>query len=163
MCMSWFSFMPSLNTEANPYKDKTGYFVVPGETGQYISLGGQGISLSAYSKNREAAMRFLEWFVKDETQLKWAKLGGLSSNRSVTASQDFLNAEPFNEAFIQSLPFVKDFYNIPSYGELLAVAQINLSAAIEGTLTPKAALDAIAQEHVRILSQGSNALGWELY
>lgn len=38
----------------------------------YISLGGQGISLSAYFKNQETAMRFLEWFVKDEIQLKWA-------------------------------------------------------------------------------------------
>lgn len=58
---------------------------------------------------------------------------------------------------------MKDFYNIPSYGELLAVAQINLNAAIEGTFTPKAALDAIVKEHTRILSQSSDALEWELY
>lgn len=163
MCMDWFGYMAALNSDANPYKNQTGYFIIPGETKRFSSLGGQGISLSAYSKKADLAKQFLAWFVKDENQLKWAKLGGLSANKTVSASADFLNAQPFNEAFSNTLPYVKDFYNIPAYSDLLAVCQSNLNAALEGKLTPQAALDAIAKEHTRILSQGSNVKGWELY
>jgi multiple sugar transport system substrate-binding protein len=163
MCMDWFGYMAKFNSDANPHKNQTGYFMIPGETKRFSSLGGQGISLSSYSKKADLAKQFLAWFVKDENQLKWAKLGGLSSNKTVSASADFLNAQPFNEAYSSTLPFVKDFYNVPAYSDLLAVSQLNLHAALEGKLTPKAALDAIAKEHTRILSQSSNAKGWELY
>jgi multiple sugar transport system substrate-binding protein len=163
MCSDWFGYMATLNSDANPHKNQTGYFILPGETKRFSSLGGQGISLSSYSRNVDLAKQFLAWFVKDENQLKWAKLGGLSANKSVSASADFLNAQPFNRAFSDTLPYVKDFYNVPAYSDLLAVSQANLHAALEGKLTPKAALDAIAKEHTRILSQSSNAKGWELY
>jgi multiple sugar transport system substrate-binding protein len=121
------------------------------------------MSLSAYSNNKETALDFLKWFVRDDIQLKWAKMGGLSSNKAVMVSEDFLQAEPFNEAFIQSLPLVKDFYNTPDYVELLAVTQDKLYAAVQGNLSPQAVLDAIAGEHTSILSLSSNAKGWELY
>jgi multiple sugar transport system substrate-binding protein len=50
--------------------------------------------------------------------------------------------------------FVKDFYNIPQYGELLPPAQSALSAyVVEGTGTAQEALDSIAAEHEKILTQ----------
>ena len=71
--------------------------------------------------------------------------------------------QPFNETFVNTLPYIKDFYNNPAYASLLSVAQAKLHAAAEGTLTPQAALDGIAAEHAKILAQNSGATTWELY
>ena len=49
---------------------------------------------------------------------------------------------------------VKDFYNIPEYGELLAPAQTALSDYIVGGKgTAQEALDTIAAEHTKILKK----------
>ena len=154
MAQSWFAFLPDLtNKEKNPHVDNTGYFMVPeGPKGRFISLGGQGISLSSYSKKQDAAKKFLEWFSKEETQSKWAKLGGLTANKKVAATDDYKKATPYNELFAQSMAYTKDFYNTPQYSELMKVTQENLNDAIAGAKAPKAALDAIAKAHQEILA-----------
>lgn len=147
MAQSWFAFLPGLTDKTkNPHVDKTGYFMVPkGPAGRFISLGGQGISISSYSKKQDAAKKFLEWFSKEETQAKWAKLGGLTANKKVAATDDYKKAAPYNELFSQSMAFTKDFYNTPQYSELMKASQENLNDAVAGVKKPKEALDAIAK------------------
>ncbi|HPA46502.1 MAG TPA: extracellular solute-binding protein [bacterium] len=163
ICQQWIALMPQFTGALNPYKEQTGFFVTPGQDYHFISLGGQGISLSAYSKNQEIARQFLSWFAQDAVQLKWAQLGGLSSSVAVIASETFLQAEPYNPVFMQSLPLVRDFYNIPEYAELLQSTQIHLYAAARGIETPQEALDRIAAEHEQILSARSNVEKWTEY
>lgn len=154
MALEWFAFMPGIdNKDANKHHAVTGYFVVPGEASHNVSLGGQGIAVSAYSKNQEVAKQFLAWFAKEENQMKWAKLGGLTAHAKVLASAEFLDAKPFNRTFAESAPFVRDFYNIPEYNELLNVTQTNLNAAASGLKTAKQALDDTAREHTAILKK----------
>ena len=79
MSMNFFAFFPSLINEAiNPNAKNTGFFANPaGPTGdQFAPLGGQGISNDTYSQKQAESLKFLEWFIKDETQKKWAELGG---------------------------------------------------------------------------------------
>ena len=89
MSMNYFAFFPALLNEAtNPNAKNTGFFANPaGPDGdQFAALGGQGISIVSYSKNQEEAMKFLEWFIKDETQKKWAELGGYTCSAAVLKS-----------------------------------------------------------------------------
>ncbi len=86
---------------------------------QFAALGGQGISVVSYSENQEEAMKFLEWFIKDETQKKWAELGGYTCKRQVLESAEFQNATPYNKAFYETMFKVKDFWAAPEYAELL--------------------------------------------
>src|SRR5918997_1032237 len=82
MAMNFFAFFPALANEAtNPNAAGTGYFANPGgPTGkQHAALGGQGISIVSYSQNKEEAMKFLEWFIRDDVQKKWAELGGYTA------------------------------------------------------------------------------------
>jgi len=84
MSMNYFAFFPALvNQASNPNAKVTGFFANPtGPTGkQFAALGGQGISIVSYSKNQEEAFKFLEWFIKDSTQKKWAELGGYPATR----------------------------------------------------------------------------------
>jgi multiple sugar transport system substrate-binding protein len=148
MAQSWFAFLPDLidKTKNPTYIDKTGYFIIPkGPAGRFVSLGGQGLSISSYSKQQDEAKKFLAWFEKQDTQLKWAKLGGLTANTKVAATDDFKKAAPYNVYFTQSVPYLKDFYNTPNYSELLTVSQNDINAAVAGQMAPKAALDDIAK------------------
>lgn len=50
---------------------------------------------------------------------------------------------------------MKDFYNIPVYGELLRVAQDEMGKyVVGGEGTAQEALDAVAEQHKQILEDG---------
>lgn len=121
MSMNFFAFFPALaNPASNPNAAHTGFFSNPaGPGGQFSALGGQGVSIISYSKHKDAAMKFLEWFIKDETQKKWAKLGGYTCSTAVLKSEEFQNATPYNKAFYESMSRVKDFWATEEYAELL--------------------------------------------
>jgi len=122
MSMNFFAFFPPLaNKATNPFADQTGFFANPaGPTGKrFAALGGQGISVVSYSKNKDASMKFLEWFIKDETQKKWAALGGYTCSQAVLKSEEFQKATPYNKAFFDTMFMVKDFWATPEYAEIL--------------------------------------------
>jgi multiple sugar transport system substrate-binding protein len=150
MSMNYFAFFPALaNKATNPYADVTGYFANPaGPSGkQHAALGGQGISIVSYSKNQEAAFKFLEWFIKDETQKKWGELGGYTCSAAVLKSDEFRKATPYNEAFYQTMFIVKDFWAVPEYGELLEQMKNRIGPyVVNGKGTAKEALDGVAKD-----------------
>ncbi len=160
MAMNYFAFFPALvNESTNPGSfDTTGFFANPaGPDGdQHAALGGQGMSVISYisPERQQAALDFIEWFGSDEVQVKWAEAGGYSTNQAVFASDAFLDATPYNRAFAETMTFVKDFWNIPEFGQLLEISQRELSRyVIEGTGTAQEALDNIAAEHDAILRE----------
>ena len=57
---------------------------------------------------------------------------------------------PFNEAFAESFPYLRDFWAVPEYAELLEACQTNWSEAISGIKSAKDALNAIARKHEEI-------------
>ena len=150
MSMNYFAFFPALANQAtNPHADVTGYFANPaGPDGkQHAALGGQGISIVTYSQNQEEAFKFLEWFIRDDVQKKWAELGGYTCHAEVLASPEFRNATPYNEAFYQSMFMVKDFWATPEYAELLT--QINnriYPYIVGGQGTAEEALNGLAED-----------------
>lgn len=160
MIMNYFAFFPALvNPATNPdHAANTGFFPNPaGPTGERgAALGGQGISVISYisEERQEASKAFIEWFAQEETQAEWARLGGYTCNINVLQTEEFLNAAPYNPAFAETMTFVKDFWNIPVFGELLEVTQRELSEYIvEGQGTAEEAMNAIAEEHDRILKE----------
>jgi len=160
MAMNFFAFFPGLVNEANnKYASKTGFFSNPaGPTGKrFAALGGQGMSIVAFtSPERQAAsMEFLKWFGKDDTQKKWAELGGYTCNSAVLSSPEFLENTPYNKAFAESMGFVKDFWAVPVYGEMMQSGQAELHKFIvEGEGTAQGTLDNIAKTHEAILKKG---------
>jgi multiple sugar transport system substrate-binding protein len=160
MGMNYFAFFPALvNPEVNPFAEQTGFFVNPaGPDGtQHAALGGQGISIISYidSDRQEAAKHFIKWFAQEDVQAEWARLGGYTCNINVLESEEFLNAAPYNPAFAETMTFVKDFWNIPAFGELLRVSQTELGKfVIEGQGTAEETMNAIATQHEQILRDG---------
>ncbi len=150
MSMNYFAFFPALlNESTNPHAANTGFFANPAGPGgdQFAALGGQGISIVSYSENQEEAFKFLEWFIKDETQQRWAELGGYTASAAVLESEAFRTATPYNEAFYQTMFVVKDFWAVPEYAELLG--QLNQRIypyIVGGEGTAQEVLDALATD-----------------
>ena len=148
MAMNYFAFLPALANEGtNPHAAHTGYFAnPPGPNGnQHAALGGQGISVISYSKNQEEAMKFLDWFIKDEVQQRWADLGGYTCSAAVLSSEAFLNATPYNRAFSDSMKMVKDFWAVPVFADMLFQMNDALHPYITtGEGDPKQILDGLA-------------------
>jgi multiple sugar transport system substrate-binding protein len=159
MAMNYFAFFPALaNPSVSPYAETTGYFVNPeGPNGdQFAALGGQGMSIISYisPERQEASKDFIRWFAQEEIQAEWARLGGYTCNINVLQTEEFATIAPFNAAFAETMTFVKDFWNIPEFGELLLVAQTELGRFIvEGQGTAQDTMDAIAEQHTAILQE----------
>lgn len=159
MGMNYFAFFPALaNSDVNPYADVTGYFPNPaGPTGaQHAALGGQGMSLISYisDERKEASKDFIRWFAQEEIQAEWARVGGYTCNANVLKTDEFLTAQPFNPAFATTMGFVKDFWNIPEFGQLLEIAQRELHGYVVGGVgTAEEAMNTIAEEHDAILRE----------
>ena len=110
-------------------------------------LAGQGISIVSYSQKQDEAFKFLEWFIKDETQKKWAELGGYTCSAAVLKSDAFQNATPYNRAFYETMFKVKDFWAVPEYAELLQQFNQRVYPYVTGDQgTAKEALDAVAAD-----------------
>jgi multiple sugar transport system substrate-binding protein len=151
MMTNFFAFLPSLADPArNPHAAHTGFFAMPsGPGGRFCALGGQGISLVSYSQRKEAALQFLSWFVRYDTQRQWADLGGYTCDKRILNSGSFLSAKPYNRAFMESMQMIRDFWSVPEYPRLLDISQYFLKrCVVDNDLPPSAAADSIA-------------LGWE--
>jgi multiple sugar transport system substrate-binding protein len=150
MSMNYFAFFPALVNEAsNPNAKGTGFFANPaGPDGdQFAALGGQGISIVSYSQNQEEAFKFLEWFIREDVQKRWAELGGYTCHAKVLESPEFRKATPYNEAFYQTMFKVKDFWAVPEYAELLQQINQRIYPYITGDQgTAKETLDALAAD-----------------
>jgi multiple sugar transport system substrate-binding protein len=150
MSMNYFAFFPALaNSATNPNAEVTGYFANPaGPTGaRHAALGGQGISVVTYSQKQEESLKFLEWFVREDVQKRWAELGGYTTNAKILESEEFRNATPYNEAFFQTMFMVKDFWAVPEYAELLSQTNNRIYPyVVGGEGTAKEALDGLAAD-----------------
>ncbi len=159
MAMNYFAFLPALASEAiNPTAATTGFFSNPvgPEGASFSALGGQGLSIVSYAspERQQAAKDFIRWFAQEEIQREWAALGGYTCNINVLASPEFLEVNPYNGAFADTMQKVMDYWNIPVFGQLLEVTQRELTGYIvpaEVTGTAEEALTRMAEEHDQIL------------
>ncbi len=122
MAMNWFAFFPGLAADPD-LEGKVDFFVNPPQNQAGSTLGGQGISVVAYSDKRDAALEYIEWFASPEVQQKWWELGGYSARKSVLEADGFEESAPFAADFLVAMNDVQDFWQEPAYAELLLAMQ----------------------------------------
>jgi len=153
--MEWSSFAPSMFDPKNSkVYDKIGIAVPPkGPAAHWVSLGGQPMTISAFSPNKKAAADFIEWFYKPENIWKFAEAHGHPAYNDVLKSERFWKILPQNKALWDAIPFIKDIWNTPGYDELLTAAQENLNDAVTGAKTIKDALDDLAARNQKTFDE----------
>ncbi len=154
MVLDYFPFYPGIVASMG---EKVGFFKVPHHNGErFISLGGQGFSISTKTTPEKQALakQFIAWFSQTEIQKKWITYpGSFTANTELLSSEEFARAAPYNTTFAESLDHLQDFWNVPVYNELLAAAVQHLGAALDGSSSSADALNALAEEHEMILME----------
>lgn len=148
-----FAFIwPGVNADPNVGGDRTGYFAnPPGPAGQFAQLGGQGISVVANTDNMDGALAYIKWFAQGDVQAQWTEMGGASAMNSVVNAPGFADAQPYNQAFLDSMAIVKDFWAEPSYASLLLpMQQLVHEYVIAGQGTAQEALDGLVEEWTEV-------------
>ncbi|MBU4292724.1 MAG: extracellular solute-binding protein [Actinobacteria bacterium] len=138
MATNYFAFFPGLATAAtNPHAGVTGYFTSPpqttvdGELKQTTALGGQGASIVKYSKKQDLALKWLEWFARDDVQAKWGMMpGSFTCHKATLDSQAFLDAWPFNVNMKESFEIFEDWWAVPQYDEMLRIFSEELGSYV---------------------------------
>jgi multiple sugar transport system substrate-binding protein len=133
--------------------EKLAFAPLPKQVTDKVPLGGMGLHVSKYipEEKQAEALNFIKWFQSAEAQKKWAQLGGVPARNDVLSSPEFLEAMPYNQVYTDSVPRLKDFWNLPEYAKLLNVHSTEVNAAISGTEKPDAALDKLAADEQAIL------------
>jgi multiple sugar transport system substrate-binding protein len=147
MQMNFFAFFPGLYKDPNVGGDKIGFFANPPEKMNFTQLGGQGISVVSYSRNRDAALDYIKWFAQPDVQKRWWALGGYSCHRAVLDDPGFVQSAPFASQFLASMEKVKDFWADPNYAQLLLAMQKRIhDFVVADKGTAKEALDALVAD-----------------
>lgn len=148
-----FAFIwPGVEADPNVGGGKSGYFPNPaGPEGQYAQLGGQGISVVAYSEKQDAALEYIQWFAQPEIQARWWELGGYSALRAVVEDPGFASSQPYAQTFLDSMAIVKDFWAEPAYADLLLSMQERVhNYVVAGDGTAKEALDHLVKDWIEV-------------
>ncbi|HYZ32724.1 MAG TPA: extracellular solute-binding protein [Crenalkalicoccus sp.] len=154
MQMNWFAFFPGLYKDPNVGGDHIGFFVNPRQKVDASVLGGQGISVVAYSPNRDAALQYIKWFAQPEVQKRWWALGGYSVHRAVLEDPGFAASAPFAADFLKAMSNVQDFWQEPAYAQLLQAMQRRLhDYVVAGQGTPQQALDQLIADWTRTFKE----------
>lgn len=147
-----FAFVwPGMNADPNVGGDRTGYFAnPPGPDGHFAQLGGQGISVVANTEHKDAALAYIKWFAQPEIQKRWTAMGGASALRAVVEDPAFPTKQPYNQAFLDSMAIVKDFWAEPSYADLMLAMQDRVHKyVIAGQGTAQEALDGLLKDWIQ--------------
>ncbi|RME49492.1 MAG: extracellular solute-binding protein [Chloroflexi bacterium] len=121
---------------------------VSGEKRRHAMYGSQGTGINAFSSNKEAAWKYLQWLLSRDTQKALVDEPGAGF---VSARHDLreyaAGKSPWQRIFLESIPDVRDFWNNSCYAELLDVLQRELNLAYVNRKTPQEALDDAAVAH----------------
>ncbi|MBK1670630.1 ABC transporter substrate-binding protein [Rhodovibrio sodomensis] len=144
MQMNFFAFFPGIHKNDRVGGDTSGYFVNPthGDKPRASVLGGQGISVVKYSDKQDMALEYIKWFAQPEVQKRWWKLGGYSVHKAVVNAPWFKDSAPFASEFLTAMSTVRDFWQEPTYAQLLQSTQKRMHDYIVADKgTAKEALD----------------------
>lgn len=151
MQMNWFAFFPGLHKDEQVGGDRIGFFVNPSQNVEASTLGGQGISVVSYSDNIEGALEYIKWFAQPEIQQRWWELGGYAVHNAVVTDPGFPASAPFAGQFLDAMSNVRDFWQEPTYAELLLSMQRRLHDYVVADVgTAQEALDELVEDWTEV-------------
>ena len=144
--MNWYAFWPGVSKEDSGGR-VSGFFANPKQNVAAATLGGQGISVVKYSDKQDLALQYIKWFSKPDVQAKWWSLGGYSCHKSVLNDPGFVNSQVYAQGFLDSMGKVKDFWQEPTFVELMLAMQKRVHDFVVGDKgTAKQAMDKLIED-----------------
>jgi len=115
-------------------------------------LGGMDVIILEQSKHKAEAAKFLEFWMRDDIQLDWAKSLGFLPVRKSLYGDPFFKSDPFIQAFSQQLEVARSRPTIAQAGEIDDLFGKAVQAALSGATTPQEALDDAAAKATEVLA-----------
>ena len=139
---------------------KLGFAALPAQDADVVPLGGMGMHVSKYApaEDQAEALNFIKWFEQPEVQKMWAAAGGVPARTDALESPEFLEANPWNKVYAESVPRLRDMWNVPEYAKLIDIENTNVNAALNGAKDPQQALNDIAAEQQKVLDASGGGL-----
>ena len=154
MQMNFIAFFPGIAKDPNVGGEKTGFFTMPKAKIAAAQLGGQGISVVKYSDKKELALDYIKWFAQPSVQQKWWDAGGFSCHNAVLGKPGFDKSTSYAPVFLDSMKIVKDFWQEPSYAQLLLAMQKRThDYVVAGKGTPQEALDGLLKDWTEVFKE----------
>ncbi len=119
-----------------------------------------GIPKNIPAANKQAALAFLKWFQKPETQLRYAELGGAPVSKA--AFESAFADKPENrymKAMVQALPLARQMWTIPEGAEIAPILDVGLNRAVAGEISPAAALNAMSRDIEQVVKKAGYPTG----
>ncbi len=115
--------------------------------------GGWGIGISDSSKHPEAAWKVIQFFIKEESQKKYALANGyVPSLKSLFNDSEIVAKYNHYPELLKVLENAALRPPIPQYAQASDILQRYLSAAVTNTMSPEKAMQKAAAETRRLLS-----------
>ena len=128
------------------------YSAVPaGDGGSVSVVGGENIVLTASSKLKTAAEKFIRFTQSEQFQMEMAKTGQMSVIPAFSDKQAAI--DPSLSVFSDQLKTAKSRLAIPEGSKIDAILNAALTPAFNGTTTVQAALTSAAQQIDPLLTQ----------
>jgi multiple sugar transport system substrate-binding protein len=154
MQMNFIAFFPGIAKDPNVGGEKTGFFTMPKAKIAAAQLGGQGISVVKYSDKKDLALEYIKWFAQPSVQQKWWDAGGFSCHNAVLSKPGFEKSTSYAPVFLDSMKMVKDFWQEPSYAQLLLAMQKRThDYVVAGKGTPQQALDGLLKDWTEVFKE----------
>jgi multiple sugar transport system substrate-binding protein len=154
MQMNFIAFFPGIAKDPNVGGDKTGFFPMPKAKIAAAQLGGQGISVVKYSDKKDLALEYIKWFAQPSVQQKWWDAGGFSCHNAVLTKPGFDKSTSYAPVFLDSMKIVKDFWQEPTYAQLLLAMQKRThDYVVAGKGTPQEALDGLLKDWTEVFKE----------
>lgn len=125
--------------------EKFGVAALPSMDGHAFvpTLGGHNCGISAFSKNKATALKFVKWFTSVESERYALDTQTLAPiDASLYEDKDMLEKFPYLPTLRESLDAAKGRPKAVSYGDVTAAIQDNVYAALKQEVSPA---DAIAK------------------
>jgi multiple sugar transport system substrate-binding protein len=139
------------NAEKSEVAGKMGYAVIPKQKYGVSHFGSWSWTISAKSKNPEAAWLYMQWVNSRDTALKCAKDGAMPSRKYVFDAPEIAKI-PFMPATKEALEFAFPRpVHRPEWGQMSEILALYLTKAHRLEITPQEALDKVATEWQAVL------------
>ena len=150
-----------VDPEKSKFADVTGLALPPGgPAGRSPAIAVHGLGIPTSATNTEAALKFIEWAISEETVTKIAMAepfpdftnGAVAGNPDVIAKYAQIHPD-FLELRVEALEQAIGHYRplVPEWPALGAAIGENINAAVNGLMSPEEALEAAEEEMVDIL------------
>jgi len=130
----WLSGYGPFNSEESAVAGNMEITVLP----SYGCLGGWGVMVSAYSKNKEAAVEFARYRANYESQLTACELVDIKPTlRAAYEDQNLAARKPELPKYLPVLEAAKPRPQSPFYAEISGIMQLEIHSVITGMTAPE--------------------------